>query len=136
MLLVLIVFFLSLVGIITLFVLKHVEATSGRMIAARLRTKSDDAAVRLRELIHALEADLAKVPSTATGLLRAIVQRLALGAARGARTFETQSHRLADLVSYKHRFERPAPRSEFLNKIAEHKNGNGLDTTGERGQNT
>lgn len=118
-------FVLSLLGIILLFLLKRWEERSGRALAPRLRYRMDAGALRMHELLHALEKDIESLPPEAVHIGRALVRALALAAARGARFFELQLHRVADLVSHKHRFERPAPRSEFLNKIIEHKNGNG-----------
>ena len=118
-----VVFSFALVAIITLFVLKRRElAAEGEGVSA-WRQSLDLRAAQLKDLIRAAERDLQRVPPELSNVIRVLIRIGALGAARGARFFEVQSQRLADLVSHKHRFERRAPRSEFLNKIAEHKNG-------------
>jgi len=86
-------------------------------------------AQQVKELLDAARVDLAKVPPEGVRLFRIGIHMLALGFAALARTAERYAHRLADLVSYKHRFEKRDTRSEFLKKVSEHKNGNGLDTT-------
>ncbi len=118
-------FVLALMGIVTLFVLKHREVTTGRILAPRARARLDSHAYHLKDLLAAAESDLSKIIPELALLGSKLVHILALAAARAMRFFEGQLHRVADLVSHKHRFERPAPRSEFLTKIAEHKNGEG-----------
>ena len=119
-------FVLALCGIMALFVFKHREVTTGRVVAPRTREHLDKNAHRLKDLLVAAESDLSRIPPEFVNFVRTLIQALALLGARGARFFESQLHRVADLVSHKHRYERPAaPRSEFLNKIVEHKNGEG-----------
>lgn len=116
-----VVFGLSLIAIVALFELKRREGKSGRVYLPALRAEMDVRALRLKDLITAAEADLAKLPPEAVHLSRVGIHVLALEAARLARFLEGQAHRLADLVSHKHRFVRRAPRSEFLKKVTEHK---------------
>ncbi|MBI5457456.1 hypothetical protein HY971_01900 [Candidatus Kaiserbacteria bacterium] len=129
-------FLLSLLGVIALFSLKYWEIRSERVVLSALRQKADVRAQQLKELMDAARLDLAKLPPWALRLSRIGIHQLALGFAAFARTAESYAHQLADLVSYKHRFEKRDTSSEFLKKVAEHKNGNGLDTTGDNGHNT
>jgi len=129
MLLVFILFFVSIAGIIGLFVLKYWEARHQRLLAPNARAAFDTQALRLKELLVALAADLEKLPPEIMHLSRLAIHELALALAALLRFLERQAHRLADLVSYKHRFRRRAPRSEFLKKVTEHKNGAGEEQT-------
>ena len=128
-----IVFLVSLAGIILLFGLKYWENRRTRVVAPLLREQLDTQAIHLKELMHAARADLGKVPPEVLRLSRIGVHKAALGLAALALMAEYRAHRVADLVSYKHRFEKRETQSEFLKKVSEHKNGNGngsgLDTT-------
>ncbi|QQG37838.1 MAG: hypothetical protein HYS26_04420 [Candidatus Kaiserbacteria bacterium] len=126
-----IVFLLSLFGILSLFGLKRWEESKSRTLAPALRGKLDAEALRLKDLLFALQKDLEKLPPETLHLARILVHKTALGAASVARGFERQAHRLADLVSHKGRFTRRAPRSEFLQKVIEHKNGSSGDSQDE-----
>lgn len=119
------VFVCSLLGIGTLFALKECEVRRGVEKKSVWRQWLDAQALQIKELLGAAFADLRKIPPELVYLGRLLLREIVLGAARGARFFERQMHRAAEFISYKRRFERRAPRSEFLSKIAEHKNGNG-----------
>lgn len=124
-----VIFAFAVLGIIAVFALKHREEAAGAVFMPRLRSGLDERAVKLSELLLALKLDIEKLPPELLHLSRVAVHELALALARSARYLEAQSHRLADLVSHKHRFQRrEAPRSEFLKKVIEHKNGNGETT--------
>ncbi len=127
MLLAFIVFFVSLSGIVLLLALKYAEVSTRRIIFARLRERADVRALQLKELLDAARLDLSKIPPEAVRLSRIGIHQLALGFAAFARKAEGYAHRLADIVSYKHRFEKRDTRSEFLKKVAEHKNGGAGD---------
>lgn len=131
-----IVFFFSLFAIAFLFALKSWEIRSRRVIFAAWREKADVRALQLKELLDAARLDLSKLPPEAVRLSRTLIHQLALGFAAFARGAERYAHQVADLVSYKHHFEKRDTRSEFLKKVAEHKSGNGLDTTADNGHNT
>jgi hypothetical protein len=120
-----IVFCISVVGIGGLFALKYREIKQGVVVAESFRLSADQRAHQLKDLLNAAQVDIARVPPEAVRIMRFLVHEAALGFAAFARMIETQSHRLADVVSHKHHFERRETRSEFLKKVAEHKNGNG-----------
>lgn len=121
------VFTLSLLGIVALFYFKYRELHTGRGVIPMVRAGLDVRATQLKELIRAAQSDLRRLPPVLLHFSRISLHALALYVARWARIAERQAHRLADLVSYKHRFERRAPRSEFLQKIMDHKNGTGVE---------
>src|SRR3989344_892136 len=130
-----VVFFFSLFAIAFLFALKSWEIRKERIVFAPLREKADVRALQLKELLDAALLDLSKLPPGAVRLSSIAIHQLALGFATIARGAEGYAHQVADLVSYKHHFEKRDTRSEFLKKVAEHKNGNGLsDESG--GNNT
>ncbi|MDO8514741.1 MAG: hypothetical protein Q7S50_04310 [bacterium] len=130
-----ILFVVSLVSIVLLLLLKNWEMRHGRVLAPGIRGKLDAHAILLKTLLTALRVDLEKLPPEAARLSRITIHEAALGLAAVARFAERHAHQLADLMSYKHRFEKRDTRSEFLKKVAEHKNGNGLDTTTDNGHN-
>lgn len=129
-------FFGSLLGIAAIFCVKYWEQRHNRVLAPGLRERLDVRALQTKELLAAARMDLAQLPPALVRLSRFLIHEAALGFALLARIVEKQSYRLADLVSHKHRFEKRETRSEFLKKVSEHKNGNGLDTTGDNGQNS
>ena len=123
MTLAIVVFFFALLGIVCLFTLKYWENRRARIVAPLIREKLDTRALQLKDLLVAARINLDKVPPEALRLSRIIIHEAALALAASARFAEVQAHRLADLVSYKHRFEKRETNSEFLEKVAEHKNG-------------
>lgn len=129
-------FVLSFAGIATLFFLKHRELATGKSAIPDVRMRLDARAFRIKELARAAQADLKRVPPMLLHLTRVWVHQAALRVARFARYAESQAHRLADLASYKHRFERRETRSEFLQKIMDHKKGNGVETNDDSVQST
>src|SRR3989338_225976 len=131
-----VVFFFSLFAIAFLFALKSWEIRKERIVFASWREKADVRALQLKELLDAARLDLSKLPPGAVRLSRIGIHQLALGFAALARGAEGYAHQVADLVSYKHHFEKRDTRSEFLKKVAEHKSGNGLHTTADNGHNT
>ncbi len=116
-------FVLSLAGIALLFYAKQREIVTGRGVVPEMRATLDVRAAQMKELARAAQEDLKRLPPILMHLARVAVHKSALSIARLARAAEAQAHRLADRVSYKHRFVQRAPRSEFLQKIIEHKNG-------------
>ena len=116
-------FLLAFLGLAGLFGLKYWELKSGRVLFASARERADARASHLKELLVAVRIDIAKLPPTALRIIRYLVHEGALALAALARIGERQAHRLADLASYKHRFERRETRSEFLKKVAERKSG-------------
>lgn len=130
------IFLLSLVCIVALFAGKYWELQRERVLLSVWRQRLDIRAHQLKELMDAARIDVAKLPPEALRVSRITVHQLALGFAAFARTAEGYAHRLADVVSYKHRFEKRDTRSEFLKKVAEHKNGNGSNGSNEADSTT
>lgn len=125
------VFFMSLIGLVGFFGLKDWEQKHHVTLFPKLRDSLDLAAARFHDLMVALSADIEKIPPEIVHVSRILVHESALWTASTLRTLAELAHRLADLVSHKRNFVRRAPRSEFLKKVIEHKNGsNGeVDTT-------
>lgn len=116
-----IVFVLSLVGVLVLFVMKQRELRLGIVYFPELRRRADVRALHVKELAIAARADISKVPPALVRFGRWGVREAALASAVLARRMERQAHRVADLVSHKRHYERRETRSEFLRKVAEHK---------------
>ena len=128
-----ILFFVSLLLIVLLFVLKRFEVRRGARIGESFRAQADVGALRVKQWLEAGETFIENIPLYASALARYGVHIGALGFARAARGSAEQAHRLADLVSHKRNFERRETKSQFLRDVSEYKNGNGNshDTTGQ-----
>ncbi|MBI4093981.1 hypothetical protein HY417_03385 [Candidatus Kaiserbacteria bacterium] len=116
-------FFLSFIGLVGFFGLKEWERKHACTFFPTLREKLDEVAERLHDLMIALKADAERVPPEIIHVSRILIHESALWIASMLRFLSLQAHRLADLVSHKRNFVRRAPRSEFLKKVSEHKNG-------------
>ena len=121
------IFLASLLGVISLFGVKEWELRREKVLVPVLRDKADQWALRLQELLVAFQKDLEKLLPETIHAFRLVIHELALTAAALLRFLSQQAHRFADFVSHKHSFTRRAPRSEFLQKVIEHKNGNGME---------
>ena len=119
------VFFASLGAIVILFFVKHWETRREEGVVLELREKADRRALELKALLMRSHRQTAKILPIAILILRFFVHEIALGMAALARLGERQAHRLADLVSHKHRFERRETKSQFLKQVADRKNENG-----------
>lgn len=113
----------SLVGIIALFTLKYWELRRGTLLMPGIRAKLDGRALQIKELVSAARTDVSRLAPELVRFARRSIHEGALAFAALARTLERQAHRLADTVSHKRGFERRETRSEFLKKVAEHKQG-------------
>ncbi|MDO8561804.1 MAG: hypothetical protein Q7S05_03175 [bacterium] len=115
-----IVFFISLLGIVALFGIKHWERVHERILYPIARERADAQAIKIKELVRVGRIELSKLPPQAVVLGKRAVHAGALGAARLARGMEVRAHQLADMVSHKHSFEKRETRSEFLKQVGEH----------------
>ena len=116
-------FAFSLLAMAALFALKYREAQGGFLVAPRARAWADYEALVLKELMTRSHFEFAKVVPALLFLFRYGIHELALGVAALARFLERQAHKLADMVSHKHRFERRESKSEFLKKVSEFREG-------------
>lgn len=126
-----VIFFVSLTLIVTLFAMKVREHDTGRYPLSDWRIVADREALQLKELMLAAELDLKKVTPLLAHFGHIALHFAALEFARLAREASKQSHRLADFVSHKRNFERRETRSEFLKKMSGRRdvNDNGQDTS-------
>ena len=113
-------FFISLVGILVLFYVKHLEVARARAISPNLREKADEYALDLKAVLSRSRFEVAKILPLMVRILLHFAREGALGLAALARLGERKAYDLADLVSHKHRFERRETKSEFLKQVAEH----------------
>lgn len=113
------VFGSSLVLILFLFALKHVEARRGARFAESTRIRADEGALRVKHIVHLGEWYLEQAPWFLGALTRYSIHVGALGYARLARTSAEYAHALADLVSHKHRFERRETKSQYLRQVSD-----------------
>lgn len=117
-----IIFFVSLVLIIALFVLRAVEERRGDKYAARGRQLADNAALNLKDALVDGRKQMEKLPPAVAHVSMRAVHKGALGMAEFARTLEDQAHRFADFVSSKGSFQRRETKSEFLKGVSDYKN--------------
>lgn len=118
-----VIFGVSLIGIMVLFIVKHWEINAGRVIAPALRHRADEEAKNLKRHLFHIRVDLARIGPILVLYVRYLIHEGALGFAGFARLSERQAHRLADTVSHKRTFVPRETRSEFLKKVSDHKNG-------------
>lgn len=117
-----IVFGTTLVLIAFLFALKRYEMSHARIYGVAWRSKADNLAIRIKGRLATCERYLEHTPDFVVAVLRWGVHVLALLIARAARNSERHAHRLADMVSHKHNFERRETRSDFLKQVGHYKN--------------
>ena len=120
-----VVFFVSLVGIILLFTLKQIEVGREQRFVEGLRMRADHGARRVKAWLETGEHYLERTPFFISALARYGIHVGALAFARLARTSAEQAHRLADMASHKRNFEHRETKSQFLKEVSEYKNGNG-----------
>lgn len=127
-----VVFFISILCISGLFGVKYWERKHERVLYPVAREKADAQAIKVKELVHRGRMELSKLPPQTIVLGKRAVRAGALGVARLARGMEAQAHKLADMVSHKHSFEKRETRSEFLKQVGEHplSPSNGANGTG------
>jgi hypothetical protein len=125
-----IIFGVSLTLIIALFVLKRIEIRRDVRFGEHLRASADSGALRVKALLETTEDHIENIPFFIGAMTRYGVHVGALSFARLARVLEEQAHRLADLVSHKHRFERRETKSKFLKEVSDYKarTDNGVET--------
>lgn len=122
------VFFVSLAGVAALFGLKIWEARRGVVLAEAWRLRADLRARTLKRMMLDSRTWAEDLPPLMAHTARYAVHEGAIGFAALARALERGAYKIADLVSHKHRFEPRAPKSEFLQQVIDHKNGNGDDS--------
>ena len=121
-----VVFGLSLIAISSLFLLKHWETGTGRVLAPAFRRSADLRALELKAQLFNIRGTLSRTGPIAALYMRYLIHRGALGFAAFARFSERQAHKLADAVSHKRTFAPRETKSQFLKQVSEHKNGSAL----------
>ncbi len=112
----------SLIGLVGLFSIKHIELRLGMIFAPVWRAKADRFARMVKAIMRFALARAEQLPNDGLVIARALVRIGAVFFARGARAAELAAHTLADRVSHKHHFERGETKSSFLKSVTEHKN--------------
>lgn len=135
-----VLFFGSCIGICILFGIKYWEVTRGHLLAPKVRTKADERALEIKNLLVRGAYEAAKLPPASLRFIRFLVRESALLLAGVASAIERYAHKLADFVSHKRGFERRAgrgsePRSEFLKRMGE-TDSERLDAEEGNGHNT
>jgi hypothetical protein len=113
----------SVLGFFALFYIKSWEEKHARVFAPGVRIFADGKALEIKSFLGRCENEFRKVAPTSIRIARALLHDLALSLAALSRASERQAHRLADMVSHKHRFERRETKSEFLKQVSDFKNG-------------
>jgi hypothetical protein len=113
-----IVFILSLVGIALLFALKYREESAGRILMPEaIREVGDERALAFKDFLAQCRTEASQWAPRLARASRLAMHDAALGVAAFARYLESQSHRLADRISHKHRFERRETSNDFLKQV-------------------
>ena len=114
-------FGIALISLITLLVLKRWEVRHTRVLLPTMRMRADEAALRLKGYLLRMNIKLAHIPPILLLAARYWVREAMINFANTAHLVASQAHRLADLLSHKHKFERREPQSEFLKQVTEYK---------------
>ena len=112
----------SIVGLCALFALKYIELRRGAVFMPRARLQADRWARVMKAIMRFFAARIEQLPQDFILFLRMLIHIGAIIFARGARAAEYGAHKVADRVSYKHRFERGESQSAFLKSVSDHKN--------------
>src|SRR5690242_9087490 len=94
----------SILGIAGLFYVKHWEERNARIFVPALRLRADTYALDLKAFLGHAQYEFKKLGPTSVRVARALLHDLALTLAALSRASERGAHRLADMVSHKHRF--------------------------------
>ncbi len=109
----------AILGLVLLFFIKNWEEKHARIFIPGLRLAADDRALELKALLVWCESEFRKLGPTSIRVSRALLHDLALSLAALSRASERGAHRLADMLSHKHRFERKETKNEFLKQVGE-----------------
>ncbi len=112
---------ISILGIVLLFLIKSWEEKHGRILAPALKFSADKKAIEFKQVLLMTQVQIGKLGPTSMRVARIILHDLALSLASLSRASERQAHRLADLVSHKHRFERRESKNRFLKQVSNFK---------------
>lgn len=118
-----IVFGVSLLLLLVLFLVKRIEANREHRFAEGIRARADAGALRIKQVLVRSESYLEELPFFLGAVSRYLVHIGALSFAKLARASAKRAHQLADLVSHKHGFQRRETKSSFLREVSEVKNG-------------
>jgi hypothetical protein len=114
-----IVFGVSILCISALFYIKHWEEKEARVFVPGLRLAADGKALEFKELLVRFRGEFRKFGPTSIRIGRVILHDLALSLAALSRASERQAHRLADMLSHKHTFQRRETRNDFLKQVSD-----------------
>ena len=118
-----IVFGVSLLLLLTLFLVKRIEVNRDQRFAEGIRVRADMGALRIKKILVRGESYLEELPFFLGAVSRYLVHIGALSFAKLARASAKRAHQLADLVSHKNGFKRRETKSSFLREVSEVKNG-------------
>lgn len=124
---ILVLFVVSLVGIIALFIVRWYEMRTSIRMFAHIRDQADDKALSLKSDIRVLQEHLKYITPITIAAMRVLTHRAALSIAASARMTERAAHALADRISHKHTFEQRETQSTFLKQVTSHKNAKNTD---------
>lgn len=122
------VFFGALAGLVLLFILRIVEERRGARFAAQLRRRLDWYARVLKALIWYAAGILERLPVVTGYAVRAIAAGVVRRFAHATESVSQAAHAAADMVSYKHRYERMETRSTFLKQVSGSEQGGTQET--------
>lgn len=126
---------ISILGIVVLFLMKSWEEKHGRIFAPSVKFAADKKATEFKQILLMTQTTIGRLGPTSIRVARVILHDLALSLASLSRASERQAHRLADMVSHKHRFERRVSKNRFLKQVSNFKttssdrNSDSMDVT-------
>lgn len=109
----------SILGISLLFYIKNWETKNARVFVPGVRVRADEGALQLKAFLIMCQLECRKLGPTSIRISRALLHDLALALAALSRASERQAHRLADIVSHKHAFQRRETKNDFLKHVSD-----------------
>lgn len=121
---------ISVFGIGLLFYIKHWEEKRARVFAPGFRLLADEKALEFKAFLATCEGEFRKLGPTSIRIGRVLLHDLALSLAALSRASERQAHKLADMVSHKHTFQRRETKNDFLKQVSDVQMRNSRDASG------
>ena len=112
------VFFGALAALAVLFTLRLIEERRGARLGASVRLSLDRFALSIKAILMYVAALMERIPQITSFLLRAFAVALVRRFAHMTEGISRAAHSAADMVSYKHRYERKETRSTFLKEVS------------------
>lgn len=114
---IIVIFFVSLAGLLALFGIKYLETKRGVVYGAGFRARADERARKVKSALVRNLLQLEEVPLTILLWIRAGIHMFAVWMAEMARNAESAAHALANFVAHQRHMEIRETRSDYLRHV-------------------